>query len=248
MRVNKDKLVFIEGGEMMLGQGTDASRDLPRHKVRIKSFYLSKYPVSKKTFCRLLNKFHFGGFSKTPFFCPLTSDLENHTTDRHRPFTCYYGEKPPFTGISWRGANAFAFMLGGRLPTEREWEYAARGGTAARPTLYAGSNDLDEVGWYKDNAHKYKHDIGLKKPNELGLYDMSGNAWEWCMDKFYDPRFSYHSPYSEQDAIQARVIRGGSFADGSDSAILYKRSSGYVDEINPYIGFRVAYDIDMVDG
>ncbi len=131
----------------------------------------------------------------------------------------------PMTGISWNDAVAYAEWLSQRtnqsfsLPTEAEWEYAARGGQEGIPNnfTYAGSNNADEVAWNNENANGQTHAVGTKRPNGLGTYDMSGNVWEWCTDR-YD---SYSDIYADGDSIyidpkgpaegDGRVLRGGSW-------------------------------------
>ena len=125
----------------------------------------------------------------------------------------------PVTNVSWEDAVAFCEKLSSqtgrtfRLPTEAEWEYAARGGNRSRNYLYSGSNDLNAVGWHEENSGERLHVGREKQPNELGLYDMSGNVWEWCSD--------WYGPY-RTDAVgsdnpkgpdngQSRVLRGGSW-------------------------------------
>jgi formylglycine-generating enzyme required for sulfatase activity len=142
--------------------------------------------------------------------------------------SCFAGEKKPVEQVNWRVARAYCERLTKqqsvtgtlpagyeyRLPTEAEWEYAARGGPASKGYTYAGSNTVDAVAWYSDSGSR-THPVGEKRPNELGLYDMSGNVWEWCLDG-YDAEYYGRSPNTDPVNTQAasdRVKRGGSWFD-----------------------------------
>jgi formylglycine-generating enzyme required for sulfatase activity len=118
-------------------------------------------------------------------------------------------ENHPVSPVSWYGAKAFCEWMGGRLPTEAEWEYAARGGTLSKGYQYSGSDSAEAVAWIKSFSVCYP--VGIKQPNELGLYDMSGNVWEWCWD-WYDETYYCQSPVDNPTGPpsgQYRVLRSG---------------------------------------
>jgi formylglycine-generating enzyme required for sulfatase activity len=121
----------------------------------------------------------------------------------------------PVEMVSWDDAQAFIAKLNQRtgkhyrLPTEAEWEYAARGGSKSNGYTYSGSNDLNSVAWYIDNSGSKTHPVGQKQANELGIYDMTGNVWEWCQDWFgdYGKGIAQNPPGPSTGSY--RVIRGG---------------------------------------
>ncbi|KAA0259649.1 MAG: hypothetical protein EDM75_08215 [Chlorobiota bacterium] len=162
----------------------------------------------------------------------------------------FKGSKKPVEEVSWYDAVEFCNKLsekeglqkaysgsgdnikcdfsanGYRLPTEAEWEYAARGGNQSKGYEYSGSSDLDDVGWYYDNSGRETKEVGRKQPNELGLYDMSGNVWEWCWDIY-------------SDSGSNRVKRGGSWLDYADDCRVADRGNDDPDSRGDINGFRL---------
>lgn len=151
----------------------------------------------------------------------------------------------PVENVSWDDAQEFIKRANSkyrryfRLPTEQEWEYAARGGNKSKGYIYAGSNDLQAVSWYDDNSYRKTHPVGLKMPNELGLYDMNGNVWEWCQDRWW----AYPDCSDPKDrGIDYRVFRGGSWRNGdSDCRLAYRNRIYPLVRLNN-VGFRLAQD------
>ena len=155
----------------------------------------------------------------------------------------------PVESVSWLDVQDFLKKINQqtgfkfRLPTEAEWEYAARGGNQSKDYLYAGSNDLDEVGWYWKNSGGKTHPVGSKKPNELGIYDMSGNVWEWCWDWYGDYLPGAKKDYAAPEEGDYRVIRGGSWFNDAEGCRAADR--GYNTPTNRClnVGFRLVEDL-----
>jgi formylglycine-generating enzyme required for sulfatase activity len=152
----------------------------------------------------------------------------------------FHGEQLPVETVTWSQAKAYCAAVGGRLPTEAEWEYAARAGSDA-PRY----GDLDEIAWYSKNSDGKTHNVGLKQANQWGLYDMLGNVWEWVAD-WYDEKYYAKSPSlnpTGPKSGQYRVVRGGSWSYGSR----YLRSSvrsGDVSVVRDVrLGFRCAREV-----
>jgi formylglycine-generating enzyme required for sulfatase activity len=150
--------------------------------------------------------------------------------------------------ISWEDCQIFIQRLNKltgvtfRLPTEAEWEFAARGGTNTKGTKCAGSDKPDDVAWFRDNSLFTPHPVGLKLPNELGLYDMNGNVWEWCQDWYadYEPTSQINPTGPAESKTHLRVIRGGSWAYNAHNCRVSVRH-GQVDTGRKIdIGFRLA--------
>jgi formylglycine-generating enzyme required for sulfatase activity len=148
----------------------------------------------------------------------------------------------PVVGVSWDKASDWAKSKGGRLPTEAEWEFAARGGVNSKGYIYSGSNNLDEVGWYKGDSERKTYTVGQKKANELGLYDMSGNVYEWCSDWYGEyPAKAVTDPTGPSKG-DTRVLRGGGWEyDARGCRVAFRGDSG-PSSGTVALGFRVVFD------
>ncbi len=207
----------VQGGTYQMGSPAsekDRYGDECQHPVAVSSFYMGKYEVTQAQWKAVMGKnpSNFKGCDDCPVENVSWNDVQN--------FIKKLNEK---TGKTYR------------LPTETEWEFAARGGNNSQSYIYAGSNSLSGVAWYRDNADTKTHPVGKKAPNELGLYDMSGNVYEWCSN--------YYNAYPNCKGIvengQSRVIRGGSWghnAKNSRSATRVYIGDTFRDE---FLGFRL---------
>ncbi len=166
--------VFVEGGTLESGDVM----------IQLKSFYIGKYEVTNQQYADFLNA---KGNQEEGHETWLDIDDEDcQIVQENGVFKPKSGKgNYPVIFVSWYGAKAYAEWVGGRLPSESEWEYAARGGNKSKGYKYSGSDNPDEVAWYDGNSQRESQSIGTKEANELGIYDMSGNAWEWCQDKWH---------------------------------------------------------------
>ena len=218
-------MVFIPGGTFTMGctseQGSDCfDEEKPAHQVTVQDFYIGKYEVTQKEWQKVM-----GG---NPSYFKNCEDC-------------------PVESVSWNDVQEFLAKLNAktgktyRLPTEAEWEYAARGGSQRRGYKYAGSNSLDEVAWCYGNSGNKTHPVGQKKANELGLYDISGNVWEWCADWYYEyPSTAQTNPKGPSTGTD-RVRRGGSWIFHAVLCRSAYRSSYIPDDSNGDVGFRLVF-------
>jgi formylglycine-generating enzyme required for sulfatase activity len=200
--------VRVEGGTFQMGGGNDDEK--PVHTVTITGFYMAKYPVTQKEWIAVMgnNPSYFKG-DNLPVECVSWYDAVeycNRLSEKEKLTPAYTING---TNVTWdRNANGY------RLPTEAEWEYAAKGGNGSPGNYaYSGSNNIDEVAWYQENSARSTQEVGAKKPNGLGLYDMSGNVYEWCWDWYGNyPNEAQTDPIGASSG-SFRVDRGGSWGD-----------------------------------
>ena len=249
--------VEVPGGTFQMGCDTGDAVERPVHSVTLDTFEITKYEITNAQYVKFLNAIgcRFDGHFTDPVYGDVRYiDMDNaQITYSSSTFSTETGlDDYPVIEVSWFGANAFANWVCGRLPTEAEWEFAARGGNLSEGTLFSGSNTADSVAWYEDNSDAEGNSnlfqghgtmkIGLKKPNELGLYDMSGNVAEWCHD-WYAADYYSHSPSENPQGPAggtARILRGGEWRDDSTACTVYDRGAIEPKYTRPEFGFRVA--------
>ena len=235
------EMVKVKGGTFMMGS-TYKEDNNPLHQVTVKDFYIGKYEVSNYQFAAFLEHYKSrvvkeGIYAGKPLYYECNWGIEGG-----KPVKGY--ESYPAIYITWYGAQEYCKWAGGRLPTEEEWEYAARGGLYGdRNNFYSGSMVLDSVGWYMENANGKPHPIGMLKPNELGIYDMSGNMWEWCSDSFYrDLNGDIYATEVPESKLYA-VVRGGTWLTKKEICRTTCHYFIYPDSKHFTNGFRLVKDL-----
>jgi len=241
-------MISIPGGTFQMGSEDGSSDEKPVHQVTLSNFYMGKYEVTIGEYLAFCEE------TKGNYPEWLEPGNDYHIETGNNDFYKKRGvsrenKNHPVTGVSWNDAVAYCQWLSRktgqtyRLPTEAEWEYAARGGEkgAKDNFTYAGSNDLDAVGWYTENTNDTgTRRVGGKKPNQLGLYDMSGNVWEWCADWYGDyPTGSQTNPTGPTSGSY-RVIRGGSWYGLPTYCRVASRSYNAPGNRINDVGFRLA--------
>lgn len=183
------EMIPIVGGTFRMGSDKGDDDEKPEHEVTLNDFSLSRYEITNTDYCKFLNDVKCSPDGKVGGVELIDMDDEDcQIMFNGAQFISVDGKaKYPVIEVSWFGADAYCKWAGGVLPTEAQWEYAARGGQKSKGFVFSGGNDVNQVGWHRDNSKDQSHEfstqpIGKKQPNELGLYDMSGNVWEWCSD------------------------------------------------------------------
>lgn len=211
--IQKVGLVWVDGGTFSMGSSdTEAYQwEKPVHNVTVSGFYIGKYEVTQKLWSSVMKRnpsenkglalpVNHASWIDCCRFCNVLS--------LRCGLKCCYR-------ITGRGMEATVELVsatgGFRLPTEAEWEFAARGGNKSKGYKYSGSNSVSDVAWQSDNSDFRPHAVGHKKANELGLFDMSGNVWEWCWDLRADYTSAVLTNPLGADSGNWRIVRGGSF-------------------------------------
>jgi len=264
-------MVSVKGGLFMMGDSTINKDEKPVHKVQLTDFEIGAYEVTHAQYARFLNEWakdfptaqiadtldkfiYLDGRNDAYMLCGIYAE--------GAIYKVLHGyENRPVAWVSWYGAQAFCnFYKSNKLslPSEAQWEYAAGGGNnteyvetrrgASLRTKYAGTDStslLGDYAWYSENSSSRTHGVGSKKPNQLGIYDMSGNLWEWCADwyssSFYQQcheKGTVTNPIYLEDA-GFRILRGGSWSSYDEDCRTAYRVSNYPYGRNDYYGFRV---------
>ena len=217
------KMIHVKGGTFKMGatpeqKGDAYSDESPVHEVRLSDFSIGEMQVTQELWEAVMGSNPSG----------------------------FKGEDLPVENVSWDDCQEFIRKLNEktkrnfRLPTEAEWEYAARGGNKSQGYKYAGSDTLDDVAWYDDNSGNETHEVGQKKPNELGLYDMSGNVWEWCNDWYDDYSNSSQNNPQGPSSGSRRVFRGGGWSRSARNCRVSLRYFSTPDFRDFNLGLRLA--------
>ena len=213
------EFVWVPQGCFQMGSTNGDSDEKPVHEVCVDGFWMGKYEVTQGEWQKIMGS---------------------------NPSRFKNGDRYPVERVSWNDAQAFVQKLNVRsgqrfqLPTEVEWEYAARSG--GKNETYSGGNDVNRVAWYGGNSDNYTHEVGTKTPNGLGIYDMSGNVWEWCEDIYAPDAYSKHS---RKNPIYAsggsdRVLRGGSWRGRPAGVRCASRGRDEPGFTNDDLGFRLS--------
>ncbi len=243
-------MVYINGGSFQMGSEYGEDDELPIHSVTVNGFYIDLYEVTNDLYAAFLNDAIVndmisvvGTVVKQDTTTLLDfDDPECYITFSENTFQVEQDKKElPVTFVTWFGANAYAEYYNKRLPTEAEWEYASRGGSLSQNYSYSGSNNVDAVAWYQRNSNESPQPVGQLEPNELGLYDMSGNVWEWCADKYDADYYNFTpltNPNGSFDDLNARVLRGGAWDDAKVKTKPANRNRDYAWQGSNNRGFR----------
>lgn len=216
-----NNMVFVEGGTFTMGDNWEEADDdeRPVHNVTLSSFSIGKYEVTQEEWEAVMGSNPSG----------------------------YKGAKRPVETVTWTDCQKFIKKLNSktgknfRLPTEAEWEFAAKGGNKSRGFMYAGYIGIDQVAWYEGNSDNQSHVVGTKSPNELGIYDMTGNVWEWCQDWYGEYSNESQTNPTGPASGEYRVGRGGSLVSPAPNCRVTYRAIFSPDSCGNLLGLRLVY-------
>ena len=223
----EQQMVFVEGGVFM--PGAKENKDDYAY-TELTSFYISRYEITQAQWKAVMGTTIQQQRDKAVEFSQLSHGV---------------GDNYPMYYVSWTEAKEFCEKLSEKtgkkyaLPTEAQWEFAARGGNRSEGYDYSGSDNLEDVAWYDNNSGREIHAVGTKLPNELGIYDMSGNVCEWCADWYGEYSDEYVTNPTGPSTGRYRVLRGGDWDIDASGCHVSLRSYSYTDYRNNDLGFRI---------
>jgi formylglycine-generating enzyme required for sulfatase activity len=235
-------MVLVKGGTFNMGNNKGIGGEKVLHDVTVRSFLIGKYEVTQDQWKEIIGSNpSFRRGNKTPINFVDWYDAIEYCNKR----SIKEGLTPCYSG-SGEAISCNFDANGYRLPTEAEWEYAARGGKHSGNFKYSGSNNAGDVAWYRDNYFIYFQPVGWKNPNELGIYDMSGNMWELCWDRYnydYYSRSPKENPTGPKTGLR-RVTRGGGWLNAEDNQLTTYRNAFEPYRGGFHIGFRVVRTLE----
>ena len=231
------KMVFVQGGTFQMGDENGSEDQRPVHSVKVSDFYIGEFEVTQELWKAVM------GTSIIQQRDKACTKWSTYGVGAHYPmYYVNYYEVTEFCNrlnklLRKKLPSSYQFAL----PTEAQWEYAARGGNKTKSCKYAGSNIILDVAYYKDNSDKSTQQVGTKQPNELGVFDMSGNVWEWCAD-WYDKNYYIVSPTQNPRGASSgsfRVLRGGDWRSYATECQVSHRNCDSPGNYDERYGFRI---------
>ncbi len=246
--LNDSNLIFVEQGTFKMGDHKGEPDEHPQKKIKLSAYYIGKYEVTNAEYAAFLNEKGNQPEGNT-LWINLNGNWRNlncRIYEKDSQFLVEKGyEEYPVNFVSWFGANAFCKWKGGRLPTEAEWEYAAKGGKYSKGKLLKEiERKLEDYAWFSINSLEHCHQKGKKLPNILGLYDIYGNLWEWCSDYYGSAYYRQKRGKNPKGPTNGdyRIIRGGSWTNSKEMMRISNRNALNPNTSRINIGFRIVYD------
>ena len=212
------RMIYVKGGTFQMGSNDEPWVN-PVRQVTLSDYYIGETEVSQELWTAVMG-----------------SNPSYYTGNMQRPVE----------RVSWHDCQTFISKLNEltgkifRLPTEAQWEYAARGGNKSEGYIYSGSNTIDDVAWYTSNSSSTTHAVKTKSPNELGIYDMSGNVWEWCSDWWGEYTATVQTDQEGPETGSRRVVRGGCWNNSASGCRVTNRGRGIPTSSGNVVGFRLS--------
>lgn len=230
------KMIFVKGGTFQMGNYSGDDDEKPVHSVTVSNFYMGEFEVTQALWQEVMGSTVYQQRDKANTSWPMCGVGANYPM-----YYVNHSEAEEFCGrLNQRLRGQLPDGYSFALPTETEWEYAARGGSKSNAYTCSGSNYLSDVGWYADNSSESTHAVGMKRANELGLYDMSGNVWEWCADWYGSYVSSAQTNPQGPSSGSRRVLRGGGWSNGALYCRVAHRGSNSPSNRYNGNGFRLA--------